>query len=227
MHYPQLLQVSSAAEASPKLRTPDLDSDPSDTTTLASRAPSTLFSQASVSSAPTSIRSSGSSLQVHTPNTFEHIAGSQGNDASPRSIVVRRACRFDCFCSCHPKSEEEHGSMSSLIKSFARLGTLTGNCDDPRCQSGRSVEEKTTSTSRIFLKALLNIMSAHSVKVRFHLNTFHMVPESSDVMRYAKQGSLDSLKLAIESGAATLWDTAPDGWSLLHVSIRKSQTLQA
>ena len=62
-------------------------------------------------------------------------------------------------------------------------------------------------------------MSAHSVKVRFHLNTFHMVPESSDVMRYAKQGSLESLKSAIESGAATLWDTAPDGWSLLHVSI--------
>ena len=60
-------------------------------------------------------------------------------------------------------------------------------------------------------------MAGHSVKVRHHLNTFHMVSEYSDVMRYAKQGDLDSLKAAIQSGNATLWDTAPDGWSLLHV----------
>lgn len=45
-----------------------------------------------------------------------------------------------------------------------------------------------------------------------------MVPEGSDVMRYTKQGDLDNLKAAIQSGKATLWDTAPDGWSLLHVS---------
>ena len=62
------------------------------------------------------------------------------------------------------------------------------------------------------------VVASHSVKVRYHVNTFHMVPEGSDVMRYTKQGDLDSLKAAIQSGKATLWDTAPDGWSLLHVS---------
>ncbi|KAL9611612.1 MAG: hypothetical protein Q9167_003727 [Letrouitia subvulpina] len=45
-----------------------------------------------------------------------------------------------------------------------------------------------------------------------------MVPENSDVLRYATQGSLNKLKVAIQSGGATLWDTAPDGWSLLHVT---------
>lgn len=45
-----------------------------------------------------------------------------------------------------------------------------------------------------------------------------MVPEGSNAMRYVKHGNLEKLKLAIESGEATPWDTAPDGWSLLHVS---------
>lgn len=38
-------------------------------------------------------------------------------------------------------------------------------------------------------------------------------------MRYVKHGNLDKLKVSIETGEATIWDTAPDGWSLLHVSL--------
>ncbi|MCJ1280202.1 hypothetical protein MMC21_008029 [Puttea exsequens] len=67
------------------------------------------------------------------------------------------------------------------------------------------------------------VVASHSVKVRYHVNTFHMVPEGSDVMRYTKQGDLDSLKAAIQSGKATLWDTAPDGWSLLHTAAYNRQ----
>lgn len=61
-------------------------------------------------------------------------------------------------------------------------------------------------------------MSSKSIKVRYDLKTFRMVSEGSDAMRYVKYGNLDKLKMCIESGEATLWDTAPDGWSLLHVS---------
>lgn len=43
-----------------------------------------------------------------------------------------------------------------------------------------------------------------------------MVPESADVMRYCKQGDLENLKAIIQSGKATIYDTAPDGWGLLH-----------
>ncbi|KAL9046370.1 MAG: hypothetical protein Q9214_000781 [Letrouitia sp. 1 TL-2023] len=50
-----------------------------------------------------------------------------------------------------------------------------------------------------------------------------MVPESSEVMRYAKQGRLDKLRAAIQSGSATLWDTAPDGWSLLYTAAYNRQ----
>lgn len=61
-------------------------------------------------------------------------------------------------------------------------------------------------------------MTSRSIKYRYNLNTHRMIPEGSDVMHYVKHGNLEKLKGCIESGEATVWDTAPDGWSLLHVS---------
>ena len=73
--------------------------------------------------------------------------------------------------------------------------------------------------SKFFRKALAQVVSSKSIKVRYDLNTFRMVSEGSDAMRYVKHGNLEKLKTCIETGEATLWDTAPDGWSLLHVSL--------
>ena len=61
-------------------------------------------------------------------------------------------------------------------------------------------------------------MSSRTIKVRYDLNTYRMISEGSDAMRYVKHGNLEKLKACIKTGEATLWDTAPDGWSLLHVS---------
>ena len=220
-HYPQLLQVSSFAEhGSQNDWITSMELDSSETTTLASQASLSSLSQASVDTALSSIGSSGSSLQKMTSSMPEGSSRSQGNNCSAGPLIIRKACRFDCYCSCHPRNEVEGGSKPSFSKSFSCLGLSNSPCDDPKCQSRNPMEGATDSTSNFFQKALSHVMSAHSVKVRYHLNTFHMVPESSDAMRYAKQGSLDSLKTAIQSGKATVWDTAPDGWSLLHVSIK-------
>lgn len=73
-------------------------------------------------------------------------------------------------------------------------------------------------TSTFFRKAISQVMSSKSIKVRYDLNTYRMVSEGSDAMRYVKHGNLEKLKTCIKTGEATLWDTAPDGWSLLHVS---------
>lgn len=70
-------------------------------------------------------------------------------------------------------------------------------------------------------------MSSKSIKVRYDLNTFRMVSEGSAAMRSVKHGNLDKLKICIQTGEATLWDTAPDGWSLLHVSPRMAVLGQA
>lgn len=62
-------------------------------------------------------------------------------------------------------------------------------------------------------------MSSKSIKIRYDLNTFRMVSEGSEAIRYVKHGNLDKLKTCFQIGEATLWDTAPDGWSLLHVRL--------
>lgn len=74
------------------------------------------------------------------------------------------------------------------------------------------------NASTFFRRIMSQVMTSNSIKVRYHLNTYRMVSEGSNAMRYVKHGNLEKLKMCIESGEATLWDTAPDGWSLLHVS---------
>ncbi|KAI9777815.1 MAG: hypothetical protein M1816_004404 [Peltula sp. TS41687] len=66
-------------------------------------------------------------------------------------------------------------------------------------------------------------MSSKSIKIRYDLNTYRMVSEGSDAMRHVKHGNLEKLKACIESGKATIWDTAPDGWSLLHTAAYNRQ----
>lgn len=68
-----------------------------------------------------------------------------------------------------------------------------------------------------FKRAMLHLMTSNSIKIRYRLNTYRMVPVGSNAMRYVKHGNLSKLKAAIQSGEATPWDTASDGWSLLHV----------
>lgn len=195
-----------------------VESNASETSSLASKASLASFSSTSSDTAPSSIASCGSSLQEIKSNASEGSAKSREFESSTGPLVVRRACRFDCYCSCHSRSEVQRSGMASLSKSISQLGLSGSHCDHANCQSGRSTDGAVGSVSQFFKKALPHVVAAHGVKVRYHINTFHMVPEGSDVMRYTKQGDLDNLKAAIQSGKATLWDTAPDGWSLLHVS---------
>ena len=113
--------------------------------------------------------------------------------------------------------------MSSIKNSLLQLGMSSPPCDDPRCQSKNALESTIDFTSKIFQKTFPHVMSSHTLKVRYHLSTFHVVFEGSDVMRYTRQGNLDSLRSAIQSGQATIWDTAPDGWSLLHTAVYNRQ----
>ena len=218
-HYPQFFQLSSFPEGrSEDGRTVSADLVSPETINLAFRSSPPLLSHASADSAPSSIGSSESSFQKASSNTSEISSSSSETDRFAGQLIVRKACRFDCYCSCHPKTQVQGNSKPSFRKSSSYLGFSSSRCNDPNCRSGKSDNRIADPISTFFHKTLSHIMSAHSIKVRCHLNIFRMVPENTDAMRYAKQGKLDRLKTAIESGDATLWDTEPDGWSLLHVS---------
>ncbi len=91
-------------------------------------------------------------------------------------------------------------------------------CTDPSCKLNRETKTEFAAQVRSFLGGFSGAISSNSIKVCYDLPTYRMVSEGSDAMRYVKHGNLERLKASIESGEATIWDTAPDGWSLLHVS---------
>ena len=201
--YPQFLQIQSL---SANEINSDAVSTSSETTVLTSR---TSISQRreSVDSAPSSVGSSGSRAQKIPSNPSEEPRLSLKVKTSPE--ISRRACRYDCYCKCHTHSTVKH-------RGFSRLAGFSDQCTDRNCQA---FNEAAVAPSKFFRKALAQVVSSRSIKIRYDLNTFRMVSEGSDAMRYVKHGNLDKLKTCIETGEATLWDTAPDGWSLLHVSL--------
>ncbi len=108
--------------------------------------------------------------------------------------------------------------MPIPVRGFSKVKPHQYQCNEPSCQGAKSLGEKVVVPSAFFRTAISQVMSSKSLKVRYDLNTYRMVSEGSDAMRYVKHGNLEKLKSSIKSGEATLWDTAPDGWSLLHVS---------
>ncbi len=206
---PYFLQIRS-------LSADDTDSDAvstlSYTTTLASGTSQSSLRRASVDTTPSSEGSSESSLRKVSLNA-SHDARPRLDEDGPAvgTMIMRKACRYDCYCRCH-----EQGAPTN--RGLLRLSGSKSYCTESTCQAATSFEEPDMAPTNFIRKALSQVMSSKSVKVRYDLNTFRMVSEGSDAMRYVKHGNLDKLKICMEAGEATLWDTAPDGWSLLHVS---------
>ena len=145
------------------------------------------------------------------------------SDRNERSIVskkavyrppaVRKSCKYNCYCQCH-SWESQNQRM--------RRGSRP-SCTDPICQAISSSEDPGNKSFNLFRKAMSQIMASKSVKIRYDLSTFRMVAEGCDAMRFVKHGNLDGLKQCLDSGEATLLDTAPDGWSLLHTAAYSRQ----
>ena len=182
--------------------------------------------RSSVSTAPSSVHSITSSLRrVSMSSSFSATSGdvleqghgctgarlgSSAHEKCDTLLVTRRACRYDCYCVCHSGS-------TTFSKAVAKLNELKRHCTDPTCEGAIYTRRKEEEPSLSFRKALSHVLSSKSIKVRYELGSFRMVSEGSEAMRYVKHGNLEKLKACIDSGEATLWDTAPDGWSLLHV----------
>ena len=189
------------------------DATSSETTALTSRNSTSSLGSVSARTSISSSGSSGSSLRRVSSNASDEASPDpRGGDPCIGTLTTHKACRYDCFCRCH-----DQGALTK--RRLSRLSSFHPLCTDPTCQAATPSEEQTVFPSNFFRKAISQVMSSKSIKVHYDLNTFRMVSEGSDAMRYVKHGNLDKLKMCITSGEATLWDTAPDGWSLLHVSL--------
>ena len=130
----------------------------------------------------------------------------------PRDImVIRQSCRYNCYCQCHKEPPRK------AKRRFGSLKHRKPQCTEPTCQNNMIADDQILGQTNSFRRALSQVMWLKSIKVRYDLKSFRTVPEGSDAMRHVKHGNLEKLKTCIESGEATIWDTAPDGWSLLHV----------
>jgi len=137
----------------------------------------------------------------------------KGDPPGAELSTIRRACRFDCYCKCHLQI------YTIPKKSLSKTDIPKQRCTEPTCQAAQKSEDVARGLPDFFRKVLSQVMSSKSIKVRYELNTFRMVSEGSDAIRHVKHGSLEKLKTCFQTGEATLWDTAPDGWSLLHVCL--------
>ncbi|KAH8901506.1 ankyrin [Thozetella sp. PMI_491] len=131
-------------------------------------------------------------------------------------FVVRTACRYNCHCECHNAPQERQ------YRIYIGSKRQRTHCTDTKCTARGSLEAVTEEHSRSFRRALFQVMSAKSIQI-CDLATFRIVPEGSNALRYVKHGNLEKLKECIESKEATIWDTAPDGWSLLHTAAYSRQ----
>ena len=127
------------------------------------------------------------------------------------ALSIRRACRYDCYCKCHSQA------LTIYNKGLSKINASEHSCTEPSCRGATRSQDQARGFTNFFRNTLSQVISSRSIKIRHDLNTFRMVSEGSDAIRYVKHGNLEKLKMAFQVGEATLWDTAPDGWSLLHV----------
>jgi ankyrin repeat protein len=204
--------VAAVAQASPR----------SSTTSIST----TLSSESSTSSAIDRVftadtrRSSLSSIEIPpreddfaVPPDALHAHRSKSAGHIP---TIRQACKFDCYCVCH-----EPG-FKLPAKGIRKKGAES-YCNISTCVGASLMEENVKSKLNLFRGGLSKILASKSVKVRYDLKTYRMVSEGCDAMRYIKYGDLENLKGCIDRGEATLQDTAPDGWSLLHTAAYNRQ----
>jgi hypothetical protein len=124
--------------------------------------------------------------------------------------VPRGCCGSRCECACHrtggPKVKSEDSTNNST------------KCTSPRCRSRESRNTEFVVRNPILLQRhfFLSLIS-RGAQISCSIKTRPIVPENSAVIKCAENGDLISLINLLRAKKASIFDTEPDGWSLLHV----------
>ncbi|KAL2376569.1 hypothetical protein RJ035_007940 [Blastomyces gilchristii] len=185
---PQFLEDASESALPLISRYPSSNSSSITTLSLGSSTPS---SRSSIDSRNTSITSTSFDNKLSVPGRRDRRGSDTPSQSSnlvdlrsTSSLVIRRACRHDCYCKCHDDSttgEPKARSSRLNVRVFRENSKPKVECSDPSCAATTS-QEKSIPVS-FFKKAMANMMSTSSIQVRYRLNTYRMVPEGSNAMR--------------------------------------------
>jgi hypothetical protein len=168
----------------------------------------------------------GTVLDFTSTTTIEPEIGPQ----KPPAMGVRRtSCTYDCYCICHDDDwESSVVVLKRNSKVFGRVSKSKAQCSEPKCRRAATSsvdKKKLVIPSSWFRQGLTSLIMNRGWTIKHHLHTYRIVPETSESMKYARHGDLHNLKACIENGSATPFDTAPDGWSLLHVKYLRNSSI--
>lgn len=140
--------------------------------------------------------------------------------------IPRGRCENGCKCRCHktslfPLPFNFCRAFRRLFPSIVDDPVLVRRCTKADCRALQS------SLRRVFVvvhkafvsRAIVLAAISRGLRIKLQIKSYPLVPETSDVMRFAQVGNLDGMQRLFSAGLATARDTALDGWTLLHVSI--------
>jgi hypothetical protein len=127
-------------------------------------------------------------------------------------------CSDSCACSCH---------VNDIFKPPGRQTTITqpvcgrkriADCTELTCRKlALKKRQITIRQSSVLKKEFILSVISRGLRISPQIKNRPIVPETSDAIKFSQVGDLISLRKLIQDGKASIFDTGPDGWSLLHV----------
>lgn len=133
-------------------------------------------------------------------------------------IVRRSTCDDSCACSCHANDIFELPGRQATIAQLVPVRTQIVDCTEPKCRKlALKKRQITIRESSVLKKEFILLVILRGPGISCQVKSRPIVPETSDAIKYSQVGDLNSLRKVILDGSASIFDTGPDGWSLLHV----------
>lgn len=136
--------------------------------------------------------------------------------SSPRSnkFISRKLpkarCHSQCKCQCHKADD--------LKLEDGKGGACRFRCSSPNCQTKRSRTTKIFVRDATILKREFVIsMMTRGFRISCNIKTRPIVPASAEAIKCSMNGDSETFLKLLIAKKASIYDTEPDGWSLLHV----------
>jgi hypothetical protein len=133
-------------------------------------------------------------------------------------IVQRGTCDDSCACPCHANDIFELPGRQATITQPVRVRKQIVDCTEPKCRKlALKKRQITIRESSVLKKEFILSVVLRGPRISCQIKSRPIVPETSDAIKFSQVGDLNSLRKLILDGRASIFDTGPDGWSLLHV----------